>query len=106
MSFHIRDVASSSFPSLCHASGTFILYLVTKRQIAEYEKYLWSQVDISGAKKNSAVAGLLRSAMLPLQQVVDGRSTHLQPFNPQPRICPVLDFCVRLYSIIEINQVI
>merc|ERR1719204_2107395 len=29
------------------------------------------QVDISGAKKNSAVAGLLRSAMLPLQQVVD-----------------------------------
>ena len=32
-----------------------------------------SQVDISGAKKNSAVAGLLRSAMLPLQQVVDGR---------------------------------
>merc|ERR1719376_1263132 len=29
------------------------------------------QVDISGAKKNSAVAGLLRSAMLPLQQIVD-----------------------------------
>merc|ERR1719462_1121320 len=33
------------------------------------------QVDISGAKKNSAVAGLLRSAMLPLQQVVDAKVT-------------------------------
>ena len=36
-----------------------------------------TQVDISGAKKNSAVAGLLRSAMLPLQQVVDGEFTSL-----------------------------
>ena len=43
------------------------------------------QVDISGAKKNSAVAGLLRSAMLPLQQVVDGRcSTSSLTQGPSP----------------------
>ena len=31
------------------------------------------QVDLSTAKQNNVVAGLLKSAMLPLQQVVDGR---------------------------------
>ena len=41
-----------------------------------------SQVDISGAKKNSAVAGLLRSAMLPLQQVVDGRCSPVIQLSP------------------------
>ena len=32
------------------------------------------QVDLSSAKQNNIVAGLLKSAMLPLQQVVDGRN--------------------------------
>merc|ERR1719507_2963611 len=57
------------------------------------------QVDISGAKKNSAVAGLLRSAMLPLQQVVDVTVTAEGTSCPPRRVCscwsnsPSLNIC-------------
>ena len=41
---------------------------------------IFTQVDLSSAKQNNIVAGLLKSAMLPLQQVVDGRDIWLNNF--------------------------
>ena len=42
---------------------------------------IYTQVDLSSAKQNNIVAGLLKSAMLPLQQVVDGRNIWLNNFK-------------------------
>ena len=42
---------------------------------------IFTQVDLSSAKQNNIVAGLLKSAMLPLQQVVDGRNNLLNKFK-------------------------
>ena len=51
---------------------------------------IYTQVDLSSAKQNNIVAGLLKSAMLPLQQVVDGRNIWLNNFkqtNEKFEIC-------------------
>merc|ERR1719309_640651 len=50
----------------------YVDWITQAEELETIEEANAIQVDISGAKKNSAVAGLLRSAMLPLQQVVDG----------------------------------
>merc|ERR1719400_2575357 len=49
----------------------YVDWITQAEELEAHEEANAIQVDISGAKKNSAVAGLLRSAMLPLQQVVD-----------------------------------
>jgi len=53
----------------------YVDWITQAEELETLEEANAIQVDISGAKKNSAVAGLLRSAMLPLQQVVDAKVT-------------------------------
>jgi len=53
----------------------YVDWITQAEELENIEEANAIQVDISGAKKNSAVAGLLRSAMLPLQQVVDAKVT-------------------------------
>merc|ERR550539_421720 len=53
----------------------YVDWITQAEELEAHEEANAIQVDISGAKKNSAVAGLPRSAMLPLQQVVDAKVT-------------------------------
>ena len=59
-----------------------------------HEANFAQQVDLSSAKQNNVVAGLLKSAMLPLQQVVDGRHfIYLKhPLWPRNFLLPVSSF--------------
>ena len=53
----------------------YIDWITQAEELAELEDQQNAiKVDLSSAKQNNIVAGLLKSAMLPLQQVVDGRT--------------------------------
>ena len=52
----------------------YIDWITQAEELAELEDQQNAiKVDLTSAKQNNIVAGLLKSAMLPLQQVVDGR---------------------------------
>ena len=56
----------------------YIDWITQAEELAELEDQQNAiKVDLSSAKQNNIVAGLLKSAMLPLQQVVDGRNFYI-----------------------------
>ena len=56
----------------------YIDWITQAEELAELEDQQNAiKVDLTSAKQNNIVAGLLKSAMLPLQQVVDGRKLSL-----------------------------
>jgi len=64
----------------------YIDWITQAEELAEAEEQqmgMQVEVDIGAAKKNHVVAGLLKSAMLPLQQVVDAKVTDGE--NKKPR---------------------
>ena len=62
----------------------YIDWITQAEELAELEDQQNAiKVDLSSAKQNNIVAGLLKSAMLPLQQVVDGRNLQFSmPSSP------------------------
>ena len=62
----------------------YIDWITQAEELAELEDQQNAiKVDLSSAKQNNIVAGLLKSAMLPLQQVVDGRKLYsFDGFDP------------------------
>ena len=62
----------------------YIDWITQAEELAELEDQQNAiKVDLSSAKQNNIVAGLLKSAMLPLQQVVDGRNLYsFDGFDP------------------------
>ena len=60
----------------------YIDWITQAEELAELEDQQNAiKVDLSSAKQNNIVAGLLKSAMLPLQQVVDGRNLYISSPN-------------------------
>jgi len=65
----------------------YIDWITQAEELAESEDLQNAiKVDLSSAKQNNVVAGLLKSAMLPLQQVVDAKVTTEESRKPRKHI--------------------
>lgn len=67
----------------------YIDWITQAEELAEAEEQqmgMQVEVDIGAAKKNHVVAGLLKSAMLPLQQVVDAKVTDGESKKPRKHV--------------------